>query len=699
MGIVYEARDLQLQRLVALKMIRPGRDLSHDALERLLAEARAVAQFKHPHLVQIYDIGEHDGQPYFSLELLEGGSLKHKLAGTPQPAAEAAALLETLARTVDYAHQKSIVHRDLKPANVLLAADGTAKVADFGLAKQMDQDADPKEDGGMMGTPSYMAPEQAWGKNREVGPPADIYALGAILYEVLTGRPPFRAADRWQTIQLVRTQEPVSPRQLVPQVPRDLELICLKCLTKDPLQRFPSARELADELRRFQEGRPIRTRPAPVWEQAWKWGRRQPAVASLIAVSLAALLSFVLYLDQRARAIQRDADKRARVVQQEAEERERIGGMRDQVKQLHLQAREAADRGNLPGARGFLQEAFGTLRNEPSLADLKPRLDALEAELAREETEQQEKKAADDGYRKFWQLRDTALLHGMVFTGVDLPVNVAATKQACREALALYGVTVTPAQGPVFPKYLSAEQQRLGTAASYELLLVWAEAEAQPEPGLQKPRPAQLEEALRLLDRAAHLDLPANVAGRAYHLRRAEYLHLQGKADAAREARQRAADTQPAGALDYFLTGASHQKEGRFAEAASDFVNALRAQPDHFWARYFLGVCSLQRQRPAEARAHFSACLTAQKDLPWLYLLLAFANGQLDDFPAAEKDYDQALYLLTLKPDEQAHYGILLNRGVLRLRQAQLVEGWFPLPWPQTLVPQVEFAVRGVAAV
>ena len=242
MGVVYKARHLKLQRLVALKMILPGRDLSEGDRdqERFLSEARAVAQFQHPHLVQIYEIGEHDGQPYFSLELLEGGNLSRKLAGTPQPAAAAAALVETLARAVDYAHQKGIVHRDLKPSNILLTADGTPKIADFGLAKQLDQDTNLTDAGGILGTPSYMAPEQAWGESDAVGPAADIYALGVILYEMLTGRPPFKAANKWQTVELVRLQEPVPPRRLVPQVPRDLELICLRCLEKEPPAAFPA---------------------------------------------------------------------------------------------------------------------------------------------------------------------------------------------------------------------------------------------------------------------------------------------------------------------------------------------------------------------------------------------------------------------------------------------------------------------------
>lgn len=681
MGVVFQARDLQLERLVALKMILPGHDLSATRLERFLTEARAVARFQHPHLVQIYEIGAHDGKPYFSMEFLEGGSLSGKLKGTPQPAAEAAALLETLARAVDYAHQKGIVHRDLKPANILLMADGTPKIADFGLAKQLDQEAAGQtQEGGIVGTPAYMAPEQAWGQTSGIGPGADIYALGALLYELLTGRPPFQAANKWQTVELVRNQEPVPPRRLVPQVPRDLELICLKCLNKDVGQRFAGARDLAEELRRFQEGRPIRTRPTPFWEQAWKWTRRQPAVASLMAVSVVALLSLVLYLGQL-----------ARVAQRELREQQRTSDMRDKVRELRLQAQEASERGLLPDAQGHLRAAFEILHAEPALADLHPSLAALQTDVARREAEQQGQRASEAAYQQFFRLRDSALFHGMVLTGVDLPGNVAATKKACREALGLFGVTAVPARGPVFTNYLSAERRQQATVACYELLLVWAEAEAQPEPGRREPTRSQLEEAVRLVDRAAQMDLPATGA---YHLRRAGYLELLGEADAARRERQLATTAPTQGALDYFLTGVSHQRQGQLAEAVAEFTKALRAQPDHFWARYFLAVCDLQLQRPAQARDHLTACLTARGDFLWLYLLRGFANGQLNEFRDAKEDYRRAL---ALQPDPQALYGIRVNQGVLCTRQAQRIEGLVPLPWPLPRTPDLASVARGVA--
>ncbi len=289
MGVVYKARQLRLKRLVALKMIRAGGQADLEDLARFRLEAEAAARLQHANIVQIHEVGEHDGQPFFSLELVDGGSLERRLAGGPLPPRDAAALVATLARAMHYAHEQGVVHRDLKPANVLLARDGTPKITDFGLAKQLDADSGQTRSGVILGTPNYMAPEQAEGRTKEIGPPADVYALGAVLYECLTGRPPFRGASVLETLLQVRTQEPVPPRRHRAQVPRDLETVCLKCLEKDPRKRYPSALSLADDLRRFQGGEPIRARPAGAGERAAKWVRRRPAAAALLAVAVVAV--------------------------------------------------------------------------------------------------------------------------------------------------------------------------------------------------------------------------------------------------------------------------------------------------------------------------------------------------------------------------------------------------------------------------
>jgi WD40 repeat protein/serine/threonine protein kinase len=295
MGVVYKARQASLNRLVALKMILTPHAGPRECA-RLRTEADATARLQHPNIVPIYEVGEHDGCPYLSMEFVDGTGLDRKIAGVPLAARAAAELLEVLAHAVHFAHQAGIIHRDLKPANVLLTRDGMPKITDFGLAMQhlASDGADTAERsnglthaGAILGTPSYMAPEQASAGTESVGPAVDVYALGSILYEGLTGRAPFRGESPLHTVELLRTQEPVPPSRLQPKVPRDLETICLKCLEKDPRRRYHSASDLAADLRRFLENRPILARPASAWERVTKWSRRRPAAAALcVAVVL-----------------------------------------------------------------------------------------------------------------------------------------------------------------------------------------------------------------------------------------------------------------------------------------------------------------------------------------------------------------------------------------------------------------------------
>jgi WD40 repeat protein len=342
MGVVYKARDTRLGRTVALKMVRAGAQAGEQDLARFRAEAEAVARLPHPNIVQVYEVGEAGGQPFFALEYVEGGSLASRLDGTPWPAGPAAALVETLARALHAAHRRGIVHRDLKPANVLLAEDGTPKVTDFGLAKRLDRDGGQTQTGAVLGTPSYMAPEQAAGRSKAIGPAADIYALGAILYELVTGRPPFRAATVLDTLQQVLADEPVPTTRLNPRLARDLDTVCLKCLQKDPARRYPSAEALADDLRRFLEQRPVTARPVGAWERGWKWVRRRPAAAGLLGLAVVTLATLValaagLFYGARLKAErQRAEDARA--------EAERQRGQAEAARNEADQARDEVER-------------------------------------------------------------------------------------------------------------------------------------------------------------------------------------------------------------------------------------------------------------------------------------------------------------------------------------------------------------------
>ncbi|HZU37638.1 MAG TPA: protein kinase, partial [Gemmataceae bacterium] len=283
MGVVYRARQKKLNRVVALKMILRGQLASEEEVQRFYSEAEAAAQLDHPGIVPIYEVGTHQGQHYFSMALVEGGCLADRVKHAPLSPREAARLVGHVAEAVDYAHQRGIIHRDLKPANILMDKNGHPKVSDFGLAKQVTGTSHLTITGQVVGTPSYMPPEQAAGNLNAIGPGADIYSLGAVLYRLITGRAPFEAANVMETLRQVLEQEPVSPRQLNAGVPRDLETICLKCLQKTPERRYGSARDLAEDLAHYLAGEPIKARPVGRVERLARWCGRNRLVAGLIA--------------------------------------------------------------------------------------------------------------------------------------------------------------------------------------------------------------------------------------------------------------------------------------------------------------------------------------------------------------------------------------------------------------------------------
>jgi len=392
MGVVYLAWQTGLARLVALKMALAGAHAGPEQRIRFRTEAEAAARLRHPHIIQIYEVGEADGQPYLAMEYVEGGSLAACLNGNPQPWQAACSFVATLALAVHHAHQRGIVHRDLKPANILLQPfdketggqehgdqqPGSAlfstsqplcqspKITDFGLAKLVIGGISQTVSGAILGTPGYMAPEQAASVSDAVGPAADIHALGAILYELLTGRPPFHAAGVLETLEQLRTQEPVSPRHLVAAISRDLETICLKCLHKEPGRRYPSALALAEDLRRCVAGEPVRARPVSSWERSVKWLRRHPAQAALLAVSCLAALALTgvavgLSYNARLQSLNvdlQDATQKARASQAETEkQRALVRYLRD----VHL-AEEAWQNGQVRRIPALLESCPPDLR-------------------------------------------------------------------------------------------------------------------------------------------------------------------------------------------------------------------------------------------------------------------------------------------------------------------------------------------------
>lgn len=378
MGVVFRARDTRLNRIVALKLILTGKLASDAEVKRFRIEAEAAAQLEHPHIVPIYEVGESEGRHFFAMKLMEGGSLADRnpqSATDPKLAAAAgiATLAAKLARAVHHAHQRGILHRDLKPANILLDAQGEPAVTDFGLARRLETDSELTLSGTVLGSPSYMAPEQAAGRSREITTAADVYSLGAILYQLLAGRPPFTGDTPLETMRRVVEDEPVPPSKFtsgasearVNRIDRDLETICLKCLEKEPGRRYAGAAALADDLDRFVRGEPVQARPTGPDERLWKWIKRHPAWAVLIGVSLTALMGFIGLQQVNEANLKRERDH-ARKQESAARTSEQTTRQNLYAADMFL-AHRAIEEGNLASARRTLEAH----RPKPGQEDLR----------------------------------------------------------------------------------------------------------------------------------------------------------------------------------------------------------------------------------------------------------------------------------------------------------------------------------------
>jgi serine/threonine-protein kinase len=611
MGVVFRARHLRLGRTVALKMLLAGAYAGPQERARFQCEAEAVAGLRHANIVQVHDVADHEGRPYFTMELIEGGSLAQKLAGTPQPAREAAALLATLAEAVQTAHQGGIVHRDLKPANVLLTADGTPKISDFGLARRMEGGAVRTQSGAPLGTPSYMAPEQAGGKSHAIGPATDVYVLGAILYELLTGRPPFRAETAAETVLQVLYQEPASPSQLNAGVPRDLETICLKCLHKNPPRRYASARALADELRRFLEGRPIQARPLGWPGRLWRWGRRNPASAALVAAALVLVglaLGGGLWLERQ------QAQRRTETARQEGRQSQAVDAALEQAaafqKQGHwLEARaavETAERLLDSSAPAELHERVRQARADAIMgADLEEiRLRLLEGRKHREKVTLRGDQLYAEAFRNY---------------GVDL-------------------LTLQPAEAAARIRSSAIRETLL--AFLYDWMLHW-ESDADR---------ARLRAAV---DRADDDDWRRR-------LRQVFVVYDPAKRENLLSARE--APAQPPvvlAALAQILT------RGPLEEKARALLRqAQQHHPEDFWINFQLGYL-LQEERPQEAVGYFRAALASRPHSSQAHTMLGRALRDMADTDAAIASFRKAIELNPNRAGGRDLARVLAPRGGL----------------------------------
>src|SRR5688500_18969804 len=354
MCVVYRARQRKLGRLVAVKMFLAGPLAGKEFVRRFLPESAAAAILQHPNIVAIHDVGVHEGLHYFSMDYVEGRNLAQRVGQQPLAANKAARYVEIIAEAIHYAHERGILHRDLKPSNVLIDSNDQPRVTDFGLARRLDGESSLTLSGHVLGSPNFMPPEQAGGKSGTVGRPSDVYALGGILYYLLTARAPFQADSLEHTISQVLNAEPVSPRLLNPSIPRDLETITLKCLEKEPSRRYQTGMELADELGRALRREPIRARPITQPEKLWRWCRRKPALATALGFAVAALVIGLATTSWQWRRAER-------LARSERHERQRAeAGEANAMRQLYIDkmnlAQAAWEQNNVSRVRQLLEE-------------------------------------------------------------------------------------------------------------------------------------------------------------------------------------------------------------------------------------------------------------------------------------------------------------------------------------------------------
>ncbi len=702
MGTVWKADDTVLNRAVALKLILTTLAASAEHCMRFKIEAEAVARLQHPHIVQLFDVGEHAGLPYLALEFLEGGTLEKRLhKDQTLPGPEAAALVEKLARAIQHAHERGVIHRDLKPTNVLFTGNGEPKVTDFGLAKRLDSDQELSQPGTVVGTLLYMAPEQARGETREVGPAADVWALGAILYECLTGQVPFRGANALETrLQIIETA-PVPPTQRAPKCPRDLETICLKCLHKETTQRYLTAGALADDLRRFLEKRPIKARRVGLLERARLGVRRRPAVAGLLLVSVVAAAGLTwLGWENRQKTKAKEQERSNRQV----DTRLRVGQALQKARLLQGEARPLNDLEKFGQALLAARGAAELLALGEADAELKREVAALAAELEQERAQAEALAQA--------RLRDGLLLHALdgarvrkaFLRGDDFDYVTAVGAYAA--AFLAYGVDLDALPAEEIAQRLADRPPPVRSEAANALtelgmLRVATHGLAILAKPLEPPPPPDPSRWERLFEAADRIDPNPWRANLRQTLCRPNLLEVVGgmlilAKDVRVEEHPVASLTLLAEALagfghpapavnllrrtherfpddfwvNYFLTiNAGHTTPPRWEDAARYGTAAVALRPESVLAHYNLGVAFLELRRYADAVTAFRAAQRMgerqhQPDFVPVWINLGYALDHAGDAAGAAAAWKRAIAIDSRSVETLGNYAnILLAAG------------------------------------
>jgi len=666
MGVVYRAKQRGLGRMVALKMILGGANVNPEDIARFELEARAVGSMTHPNIVQVYEVSEFQGAPFFSLEFVDGGPLDSKLKSEPQPAEWCAQMMLQLSRGMAYAHSMQIIHRDLKPANVLITKDGIGKIADFGLAKKMDADDGKTRAGSIMGTPSYMPPEQASGETADIGPLADIYSLGAMFYEFLTGKPPFRGTTLLQTLEDVRNKEPVAPNVLVASVPLDLQTICLKCLEKDKAKRYPTADELADDIERFIKGEPILARPVGMYTKTLKWAKRNQAKAALIGVSAVAAVAiflgsiYVMVLAKKAEASAKNEEILAKkeLARDQAIALE-LDGIRNETTPALISAKTLFDEKKFEEAKDILGKVVAKTSGKDLLKEIyQSSNDLLMQTEARI-------KATND-MTLFSKHYDDALFHSSDAMGNRTEARESSISEAAK-GLALVGINYIEDKEYKLklPDHLSGAEKKHLTDEALELAIILARRNAMPLPDISAEELKKRSlESLEIMEKTRGFAKENHI----FHLIKGDLFKTLSQLPEAQAEFEKAKTIAPERASEFFFLGLGALNQNDYATAQDFFEKALRKDPEMFWANFLTSVCQVRQEQFAAARASLTSCIATRPNLGPAYLVRGIVDGKLMRGKTSTTDSDYSEAFEDFKKAEKygiPKFDVLVNEGNL----------------------------------